>query len=68
VIGLYFSASWCGPCKAFTPKLAACYKALKERGAPFEIVFISSDKVGRSLFRAVWQCRGSADLTGGADG
>jgi len=40
-IGLYFSAHWCPPCKAFTPKLAGWYNAgLKDR---MEIVFISSD-------------------------
>jgi len=41
-IGLYFSAHWCPPCRAFTPKLAEFYKAgLKDK---MEIVFVSSDK------------------------
>jgi nucleoredoxin len=42
---LYFSAHWCPPCKAFTPKLIDAYKALRAAGrADFEFVFVSSDK------------------------
>ena len=26
---LYFSAGWCAPCQAFTPKLVAFYQAMK---------------------------------------
>jgi len=44
VLGLYFSAEWCPPCHAFTPKLAATYKALKAAGKDFEIIFVSSDR------------------------
>lgn len=44
VIGLYFSAHWCGPCRHFTPTLAAAYKAIKASGKEFEIVFVSSDR------------------------
>ena len=45
ILGLYFSASWCGPCKAFTPLLAQMYKNVERRlpGA-LEIVFVSKDK------------------------
>jgi len=42
--GIYFSAHWCPPCKAFTPKLAETYKKLKEAGKEFEIIFASSDR------------------------
>ena len=28
VVGLYFSAHWCPPCRGFTPKLAEAYKAI----------------------------------------
>ena len=43
VIGLYFSASWCGPCKRFTPMLRDVYNILKQSGKSFEIIFVSSD-------------------------
>jgi nucleoredoxin len=43
-VALYFSAHWCGPCQAFTPKLADVYNELKDRAEEFEIVFISSDE------------------------
>ena len=43
VIGLYFSAHWCPPCRGFTPKLAAVYEDIKKAHQDFEIVFISSD-------------------------
>lgn len=40
---LYYSASWCGPCKAFTPDLVRDYRQLKAQYPQFEVVFISSD-------------------------
>jgi thiol-disulfide isomerase/thioredoxin len=43
-IGLYFSASWCPPCRTFTPKLVAAYNELKAADQPFELVFVSSDR------------------------
>lgn len=44
IIGLYFSAHWCPPCRGFTPVLAKRYTELIEAGKPFEIIFISSDR------------------------
>ena len=44
VVGLYFSASWHGPCRGFTPQLAKLYSECKEKGKKFEIVFVSSDR------------------------
>ncbi|NXF40920.1 NXNL2 protein, partial [Nyctibius bracteatus] len=46
VVGLYFSAGWCSPCRDFTPVLCYFYTELVEETqppAPFEVVFISSD-------------------------
>lgn len=44
VIGIYFSAHWCGPCKEYTPQLRKVYERAKEKGKSFEIVFVSSDR------------------------
>ena len=43
VIGLYFSAHWCPPCRQFTPMLVDAYKKhLKAKN--LEVIFVSSDK------------------------
>jgi len=48
VIGLYFSAHWCPPCRGFTPKLVEAYtKHLKAKG--LEIIFVSSDRDQKSF-------------------
>mmetsp|Transcript_42188 Transcript_42188/g.83047 ORF Transcript_42188/g.83047 Transcript_42188/m.83047 type:complete len:446 (+) Transcript_42188:69-1406(+) len=44
VLALYFSASWCPPCRKFTPVLSAAYSGLKASGKEFEVVFVSSDR------------------------
>ena len=44
VIALYFSAHWCPPCRAFTPKLAEFYQAINATEERLEIVFVSWDK------------------------
>jgi nucleoredoxin len=44
LIGIYFSAHWCPPCRGFTPVLADFYQAVAGVGADeMEIVFVSSD-------------------------
>ena len=43
VIGLYFSAHWCPPCRAFTPNLAKVYNDIKAANNDFEVIFVSSD-------------------------
>lgn len=44
VVGFYFSAHWCPPCRGFTPFLCSVYSDLRSSGKKFEVVFISSDK------------------------
>ena len=48
IVGVYFSASWCPPCRGFTPQLVKFY----EQGAGkenFEIVFVSSDRSASAM-------------------
>ncbi len=51
VVGIYFSAHWCGPCRQFTPVLVDTYKRLKAQGKPFEIVFVSSDNSEADMYK-----------------
>jgi nucleoredoxin len=43
VVGLYFSAHWCPPCRMFTPILSEKFRTAY-RGKGMEIVFVSSDR------------------------
>ena len=40
-VALYFSAHWCGPCRAYTPMLASVYPAISK---DVVIIFVSRDK------------------------
>ncbi len=41
---IYFSASWCGPCKEFTPEFADAYRKIREIYPEFDAVFVSRDR------------------------
>ena len=44
LIGIYFSAHWCPPCRGFTPVLSEFYKKANEEKKQIEIVFASCDR------------------------
>jgi nucleoredoxin len=49
--GLYYSASWCSPCRTFTPELVSFYKQMAAAHPDFEIVFVSSDETPGAMER-----------------
>jgi nucleoredoxin len=40
---VYYSAQWCPPCHAFTPKLVQWYNKFKPAHPNFELIFVSED-------------------------
>lgn len=44
---LYYSASWCGPCRAVTPELIKWYN--KEKGDHFELILVGADRDEESM-------------------
>ena len=49
LIGLYFSAHWCGPCRKFTPNLVSFYNKNASAHPEFEIVFVSNDRTPATM-------------------
>ncbi|XP_061372310.1 probable nucleoredoxin 1 [Gastrolobium bilobum] len=47
-LGLYFSASWCGPCQRFTPTLVEVYNEISPKG-DFEVIFVTADEDDESF-------------------
>ena len=44
LIGIYWSAHWCVPCRQFTPKLVTFIEMLGEENINFPVIFASGDK------------------------
>lgn len=47
-VAVYFSAHWCPPCRAFTPKLVKFVEDNRKDGN-FEVVFVSSDRSKKDM-------------------
>ncbi|CAL0312979.1 unnamed protein product [Lupinus luteus] len=47
-VGIYFSSSWCAPCRKFTPFLVDAYNELAPKG-DFEVIFVSADEDDESF-------------------
>lgn len=48
-VGFYMSASWCGPCRSFTPILKEFYEKINNRETKFEVVFCTNDRSGEEF-------------------
>ena len=49
VFAFYYSASWCAPCRQFTPWLIQFYRQFEADNPQFEIVFISDDRSAEEM-------------------
>jgi nucleoredoxin len=43
-VAFYYSASWCSPCRAFTPELVNFYNSFKKSHPNFELIFVNDDQ------------------------
>ena len=50
IVLLYFSASWCGPCRSFTPQLEKFYKSVAKK-ENIEIILVTSDKTKDAMMK-----------------
>ncbi len=46
---VYRSASWCGPCRKFTPDFVSWYKGNASKHDQFEVIFVSSDQSEKDM-------------------
>lgn len=54
-LAVYFSASWCGPCRQFTPRLVNWYKQQKEQLDKFDVIFVSRDRSEEAMLEYMKQ-------------
>jgi nucleoredoxin len=45
----YHSASWCPPCRVFTPKLVDFYKSFKPTHPDFQLIFVNHDNSAEDM-------------------
>jgi nucleoredoxin len=72
---LYYSASWCAPCREFTPGLVDAYGKIRELYPEFEVVLVNQDQSPAAMSdymrddRMAWpavqwnEIRGARDIT-----
>merc|ERR1719189_3492785 len=59
VVAFYFSASWCGPCKQFTPMLRKFADTLRSHGeASLKIIFVSWDRSEHDMWKYIYDLHG----------
>lgn len=47
----YYSASWCEPCRQFTPDLVSFYRGFKPGHPDFELIFVNLDRSDSAMIR-----------------
>jgi len=51
VLGIYFSASWCPPCRKFTPQLASSYTRIRQKmHGNFQIILAPLDQTEGAFY------------------
>lgn len=51
LVGIYLSAKWCTPCRAFTAQLAQVYKELHAADKKFGVLFVSNGDWDQASFQ-----------------
>ncbi len=70
---LYYSASWCAPCREFTPGLVDAYAKIRELYPEFEVVLVNHDRSPAAMFdylrddKMAWPALRWSDISGAHD-